>query len=285
MYYSESLLDILFLSLRLSFIFNKELYYLNSSPARNIYSRDYLFFKLCGFRKINGNYMNKKIFLEKNLEELPYGKCKESTRLCKFLDINFQFNLKRPLYKVDKKMINQQKMYLKDIDLSKKTIALGIGGKLKEKRWAIENYILLLKKVIKNYPETNTIIFGGKEDSINAEKIVQAINNKNIISLAGKTSIIQSIASISLCDFYVGNDCGVMHIASMMGLRCAALFSIHQKRGIWEPFGKDNLILRSNIDIDLREKITLKDAKRSMDLISINEVYIACKTLMNSKSS
>ena len=87
------------------------------------------------------------------------------------------------------------------------------------------------------------IIFGGLGDKNNAKQIISNVNN-NIISLVDKTSIMQCAAIISRCNLYLGNDCGLMHIASMMGLKCIALFSIHQRKGVWEPFGDENIIIR-----------------------------------------
>ena len=266
-------LNYLFLIFSLNLKWNKQLYYLNSQGRNNIFTRDFCFFKICGFKKFNGELLNYSNFLRINLNDLSYGKYKESIRLCKLLNFNYKYKIKRPFFDPENEIRNFDDESYKNFDFTKYTIALGIGGKLKEKIWPIERYILLLNRIFLFNKNLNVIIFGGLGDKNNANEIISNVNNTNIISLVDKTTIMQCASIISKCNLYLGNDCGLMHIASMMGLNCIALFSIHQKKGIWEPFGDENIIIRSNLDEKLGDSIDLSDVKKSMELITVQQVY------------
>ena len=265
-------INYLFLIFSLNLKLNKQLYYLNSQGRNNIFTRDFCFFKICGFKKINGEILSYSNFLKINLNKLSYGKYKESIRLCKLLNLNYKYKLKRPFFDPANEIQNFDDESYKNFDFTKYTIALGIGGKLREKMWPIERYILLLNRIFLFNEDLNFIIFGGLGDKNNAKQIISNVNN-NIISLVDKTSIMQCAAIISRCNLYLGNDCGLMHIASMMGLKCIALFSIHQRKGVWEPFGDENIIIRSDLDENLRDNVDLEDVKKSMELITVEKVY------------
>lgn len=75
---------------------------------------------------------------------------------------------------------------------------------------------------------TFVIIGGGQNDLISAQILKNAapeIYAKNIIDLTNKINYRQTAAVLSLCDMYLGNDTGSMHIAAAVKLPCLAVFA------------------------------------------------------------
>ena len=88
------------------------------------------------------------------------------------------------------------------------------------KCWPIERYRSLLEKLDK---ETNikTVVFGDTSHMGQAEKLCDGLR---AINLAGKTSLSDLKAFISLCHLFVTNDSGPMHIASALNIPVLAIF-------------------------------------------------------------
>lgn len=74
-------------------------------------------------------------------------------------------------------------------------------------------------------------LLGGlsKEDRQITSKIIKKVKNKNSVSsLAGKLSIKQTAAFISLMDYICGIDCGLLHIAASVGTEIIAIWAATQ---------------------------------------------------------
>ena len=92
-----------------------------------------------------------------------------------------------------------------NIDPSKKKIAIGIGA---GKPNAIYD-ANLLNEVLKNIPNAEFFIFGGVSDEDNEAKLTVPRHN-----YVAQLTLRQTAAMISLCDVYLGNDTGMLHMAA-----------------------------------------------------------------------
>ncbi|MBR5914399.1 MAG: glycosyltransferase family 9 protein [Selenomonadaceae bacterium] len=97
--------------------------------------------------------------------------------------------------------------------------ALGMGGREKRKHYPPELYAKLVEKILLEDPEATFVILGGgKADSESAQIFKQNLDekifNKHVINLTNKTNYRLSAAILSLCDMYIGNDTGIMHVAA-----------------------------------------------------------------------
>ncbi len=169
--------------------------------------------------------------------------------------------------------------------ISSITIALGVGSKMQAKRWPVERYAELVRRLLKKYPSINFIILGAKEDYDISEKIAQAHKGR-VFNLAGATSIMESAAVLKRCLCYVGNDTGTMHLAAAVNTLCVAIFSARDYPGRWEPFGDKNIIFRTEIDCAgcfLQECIERK--QECITKINVDNVYQAvCRVVENTKN-
>ena len=103
-------------------------------------------------------------------------------------------------------------------DIHTKKIVLGIGGSYGAKLYSIQKYIQILNKINNYELKINKqlpvfFISCGKDEERFANEIKNKINNT--IILYDKLSLRQTMVLISQSDMYIGNDTGMVHVASL----------------------------------------------------------------------
>ena len=120
--------------------------------------------------------------------------------------------------------INQESFNKVNQSFSKefKHICLGISASGPTKRWNIENFITLCKKVNEKIP-SKFYLAAGNNDKELIDKFLNSEISKNCTSFQD-LKIKETMPIIKNCDLYVGNDTGWLHISSALGIKCLALF-------------------------------------------------------------
>ena len=120
--------------------------------------------------------------------------------------------------------INQESFNKVNQSFSKefKHICLGISASGPTKRWNIENFITLCKKVNEKIP-SKFYLAAGNNDKDLIDKFLNSEINKNCTSFQD-LKIKETMPIIKNCDLYIGNDTGWLHISSALGIKCLALF-------------------------------------------------------------
>ena len=141
--------------------------------------------------------------------------------------------------------INFKEQLKNQIDKNKKTIGLNIGSTQDSRRWNENNFSKLNDILKANY---NILIFIGpcekaykyafKEDSFFIEDI-------NLIKLSG---------AISICDCFISNDTGPVHIAAALQISTLTLFSTGNDFNVGALSNKKQSIKNVNIN-----KITVNE--------------------------
>ena len=150
--------------------------------------------------------------------------------------------------------INFKEQLKNQIDKNKKTIGLNIGSTQDSRRWNENNFSKLNDILKANY---NILIFIGpcekaykyafKEDSFFIEDI-------NLIKLSG---------AISICDCFISNDTGPVHIAAALQISTLTLFSTGNDFNVGALSNKKQSIKNVNIN-----KITVNEVIEKLnDLI------------------
>ena len=140
-------------------------------------------------------------------------------RYLKLVDASFDNNL-RPSLEIDKEQaeIYKNKFMLKN---TKKNIFLcpeaefGIA-----KRWP-QKYWILLASYFKK--ENYNVYFMGK-DTMTDSIYRDIIDNVNIISLIGKTSLKEVTYILSHADLVIANDSGLMHLAASLSVNLISIY-------------------------------------------------------------
>lgn len=90
------------------------------------------------------------------------------------------------------------------------------------KCWPQERYRSLIARLSKN-PGCKVLVFGDKSGMPILNEICKGLSS-NVVNLGGKTTLRQLISLISLCDLFLTNDSGPMHIAAALKTPLIALF-------------------------------------------------------------
>jgi len=78
------------------------------------------------------------------------------------------------------------------------------------------------------------------------------------------------------CGVFIGVDSGPMHLASAVGIRCACVFSAHDRPGVWFPFGLGHQVVYHQTDcFGCRLKICVEQAKRCITSVTVDEMISA----------
>jgi len=167
-------------------------------------------------------------------------------------------------------------------DGGKTWVGFGPGSKMSAKIWPLERYATIGRKLIENH-DIWPIVFGGPEDQAAGEKLLTEWGRGYVA--AGHLDIRSSVAALSRCIFYVGNDTGTMHMAVSAGLKCGAVFSARDFPGQWYPYGSGHFVIRKALEC---EGCMLEECNKSpncIELISDNEVFSTCQKLLKIGSS
>lgn len=121
--------------------------------------------------------------------------------------------------------------------LESRLVAVHIGAR-GPKQWGVENFFELIESLTADGNVKVVVITGPQEHHLLEQK---KKDDRNVL-LAPKMSVPQLAALLSLCDLYVGNDAGPLHLAVAVGTPTVALFftSDALKYG---PRGKKHIIL------------------------------------------
>lgn len=104
------------------------------------------------------------------------------------------------------------------------SVAVGIGASEASKMWPLERYSELI--LLLNEQGIDTIyICGGPADHEKAQNLMDRIKSADgAAQIVTHTSIDQSIALMGQCDYYIGNDTGLLNAAACMGTPTIGLF-------------------------------------------------------------
>ncbi len=101
-------------------------------------------------------------------------------------------------------------------------VAVAPGAIHDHKRWPIEQFAELLRRLDARHANLRFVIVGPAKDAPLAETLV-AIDPARIHDLCGQSTIAQSAALFRDCALVVGNDGGAMHLADAMGARVVSI--------------------------------------------------------------
>jgi heptosyltransferase II len=122
---------------------------------------------------------------------------------------------------------------------------LGSGPAMTYKRWPVERFVELGRRIIASH-KVRIIIFGGNQEQGEAEAAAAAIGHGSY-SVAGKLSIREAYEAMKYCSLFVSNDSGPMHIAAAAGCRVVALFG-PTRPGKTAPLGDHHRIVSAGIN-------------------------------------
>ena len=111
----------------------------------------------------------------------------------------------------------------------------GSGGYSTARRWAPERFAQLADTLFHDVGG-QLILMGGPEETELHQQIIAFMQSKMPVrSFAGKGNIQVAAAILEQADLFVGNDSGLMHLATAVGTPTVAIFGLTNSAA-WGPY-------------------------------------------------
>jgi lipopolysaccharide heptosyltransferase II len=156
---------------------------------------------------------------------------------------NVEFNIRvdeNELEKVNEVLLNS------GVDTQKKMVIIhpGSGGSAID--LPVEKFTQLAGN-LDSLNNINLLISGGKDENDICESIS---NSSTAVNLAGKFNLSEMICLISLCDVFISNSTGPIHIAAALGKKTVGFYPkiLACSPTRWGPYTKNKVIFSPEID-------------------------------------
>ena len=137
--------------------------------------------------------------------------------------------------------------FLDEAGRTSERLLIGIhpGGNWEYKLWNAKNYAQVANALVEKHNAAILLFAGPNERELQA----QVANMMEVPPILVKTDDLRQLAAlISMCNVYIGNDTGPMHIAAAVGTPVVALFGStnHIRSG---PYGDKHTVVESGVDL------------------------------------
>jgi ADP-heptose:LPS heptosyltransferase len=184
----------------------------------------------------------------------------------------------------------QQRLGLTNCDKTAIVVAFGIGAAAPARRWASDGFAELAVR-LDRYVRINVVLFGaGEEDKMFAARVVAAVDGIDVVDTVDELNVRESAALLELCDLYVGNDSGPLHMAAAVGTPVVEISGLPEGEDPesdfspdrFGPWGVPNRVVRPGHTG--RTAYSARDDVRALRIeeVSVEQVYDATVDLINS---
>ena len=125
-------------------------------------------------------------------------------------------------------------------------ITIHLGSKQQVKKWPMENYIDLSKRIISANKSIKIVLVGGKDDEETGRQFVNEVGER-AVSLVGQTTLMETAEILNRCKLFIGNDSGPMHLAVAVQVPVIGIFSSIVFPIFWFPWGTKSIMIRNKV--------------------------------------
>lgn len=163
----------------------------------------------------------------------------------------------------------------------------GINEVLPLRRWPIENYIELAKRLLVD-PEIFVVIVGLESESFRGKMMCQEISNPRLINFIGKTSVEELIALYNISDLLISHDSGATGLACLTRINIVVLFG-PETPTLYAPLTSNKTVLYSNLACSpcvsaYNHRRSVCRDNRCLKMIAVDEVYTAANRYISTSS-
>lgn len=122
---------------------------------------------------------------------------------------------------------------------NKKILAVGPAANWAGKTWPAERFTEVVEYITAAgsiLPGAAVAIFAAPSEEETAYEVLNAVPEDRQIDMIAKTDPGSAAAALALCDFYIGNDSGLMHCAAAAGIPTIGLFGPSYPH-LYRPWG------------------------------------------------
>ena len=124
-------------------------------------------------------------------------------------------------------------------------IVLQPGARWDNKRWPVEYFTALARRLARELPNVRLAILGSGADEP-LGRLIAAAAAEQSVNLCGRTSLPEMVEWVRRCDLMVTNDTGPMHVGAAMGKPMVAIFGPTEPRRTG-PYGHLEDCLRMDL--------------------------------------
>jgi ADP-heptose:LPS heptosyltransferase len=155
------------------------------------------------------------------------------------------------------------------------------------RKWPIENYIGLIRQILKNHRDVLVVLTGSSSDVQEASMIESSVGEERCINFTGRTTMKELIDLYNVSDVLVTHDGGPAHFASLTEIKTITLFGTETPL-LWGPIGKNNISITANLACS--PCINIFNQRKSpctnnycLQAIKVDKVYDIVDELLNEK--
>lgn len=167
--------------------------------------------------------------------------------------------------------IEYAKKYLLEQGLTKPIIGIHPGAHFPSQRWHIEKFANAISE-IKGRNMGDVIIFGGSGDKGVIEEITGALKTDTPLVILDQP-IKRLAAFIKLCDIFICNNSGPLHLAAAMGISTVSTMG-PTDYDLWHPLGDRNIVITEELPCSPCNKAECREHD-CMNLITVEKVMDA----------
>jgi ADP-heptose:LPS heptosyltransferase len=125
-----------------------------------------------------------------------------------------------------------------------KVIILHPGSGSKKKVWPLHQFFNLAR-TLRNHLDSKILIVLGPAEGLETQKIFERMEANSFILGKGLT-LLQLASVMEGCWFFIGNDSGISHMATALGLPTMVIFGPTDER-VWSPKGEKTFVVRKGL--------------------------------------
>ncbi|NQW34544.1 MAG: glycosyltransferase family 9 protein [Methylophilales bacterium] len=119
----------------------------------------------------------------------------------------------------------------------KNILALGLGANFDGKIWPVSNFVDLADSLSGFF---DAVLLLGSHQDAKKSSIFMKLYSGKVIDCAGQTNLLETAALLGKSKFFVGNDSGLGHMASAVGIPSFTIFGVGEPNR-YRPLGKEAL--------------------------------------------
>ena len=146
------------------------------------------------------------------------------------------------------------------------------------KRWLPERFAQAGDRLAKEL-NAQVLLFGGRDDWETTEQVREQAQT-NMINLAGRVPLADSVYLMSQCRLFLSNDSGLMHVAGGLNIPTVAIFG-STNPVTTSPAGEKTILVRKETPCSPCLEKTCPTDFRCMTAITVEDVVAAALTLLN----
>lgn len=181
---------------------------------------------------------------------------------------------------------NEKKLINKEDNKKYIAISTGTSERWLSKKWGVENYYKLIKKLVNsNY---KVVLIGSNLEKDDANYIINKFEKDTILSFVDKTNLTQLKSLLGEVDLYIGNDSGPSHIAAGVSTNTISIFgSTDIKHCVkYIPYDGEHICLKPSDDILCHPcyKPKCPTKMECMSSIKVNQVFDEVENILNKRN-